>query len=67
MSGAHDERLIFLQSREIVHQQPELSPIGEHLPIATVRHQLMGKLQERGAGRRGGEGEGEREREGVGG
>ena len=44
VARAHDESLVLLQQREVVHQQPELGPVGEHLPVASVRDQLVGEL-----------------------
>ena len=40
----HDECLVVMETREVVHEYPELSPVGEDLSVATVRHQLMGEL-----------------------
>ena len=44
VARAHDESLVLLQQREVVHQQPELGPVGEHLSVASIRDQLVGKL-----------------------
>lgn len=44
MAGVHDQGLIVLHHREVVHSQPELRPVGEHLAIATIGHQLLWKL-----------------------
>lgn len=45
MSRVHHQGLVFLHHREVVHSQPELGPVGEHLAIASVCHQLLGKLR----------------------
>ena len=50
MSGIQGERLIFAHSSQIIHHQPELSPVAEDLTVTTVCHQLVRKL---GVGGRG--------------
>ena len=67
VARVHHKSLVLLHYREIVHCQTELCPVGEHLAIATIRHQLLGKLGGEGGkegegkkkGGRGREGEGE--------
>ena len=65
VARVHHKSLVLLHYREIVHCQTELCPVGEHLTIATIRHQLLGKLRGEGERREkekrkeGGEGEGE--------
>ena len=73
VARVHHKSLVLLHYREIVHCQTELCPVGEHLAIATIRHQLLGKLRGEGERREkekrkeGGEGGGEgREGEGEG-
>ena len=46
MTRDHDQSLVVLETREIVHEQPELGPVGENLSVAAVCHQLVGKLEE---------------------
>ena len=50
MTGDHDECLVVVETREVVHEEPELGPVGEDLPVSTVRHQLVGKLVSGGRG-----------------
>ena len=50
VARVHHKSLVLLHYREIVHCQPELCPVGEHLAIATIRHQFLRKL--RGEGER---------------
>ena len=38
VSGGHDEGLVVLETREVVHEYPELCPVREDLSIATVGH-----------------------------
>ena len=47
MTGIDHERLVLFHDRQVVHYQPKLHPVGEHLAIASVRHQLMRKLERR--------------------
>ena len=57
VARVHHKSLVFFHHREIVHRQPELCPVGEHLAIATICHQLLGKLRvkgENGEGKGGG-------------
>ena len=50
MAGDHDECLVVVETREVVHEEPELSPVGEDLAVSTVGHQLVGKLGSGGRG-----------------
>ena len=45
MARVHDQGLVPLHEGEVVHGQQELYPIGEHLTIPSVGHQLVWKLQ----------------------
>ncbi len=44
MSGVENQGLIFLHYREVVHYQPKLCPIREHLSIPTISNQFFRKL-----------------------
>jgi hypothetical protein len=68
VAGVEDEGLILLHDGQVVHKKPELSPVGQHLTIATIGHQLLRELyacvyecRETEGGRKGGRGR-ERER-----
>ena len=66
VAGVEDEGLVLLHNGQVVHEKPELSPVGQHLTITTIGYQLLRKLcvserEDREGGR--GEGKGEKERE----
>ena len=44
MAGVEHQRLVLLHHGEVVHDQPELGPVGQHLPIPSICHQLLRKL-----------------------
>ena len=45
VAGVEDEGLVLLHDGQVVHEKPELSPVGQHLTIATIGHQLLRKLE----------------------
>ena len=44
VAGVHHQGLVPLHHREVVHHQEELTPIGEHLSIPSIGHQLVREL-----------------------
>ncbi len=45
MARVEHTGLVLLHHRQVVHHQPELGPVGEHLTITSIRHQLFWKLE----------------------
>ena len=45
VARVEDKCLVVLHHREVLHDQQELGPVGEHLAITTICHQLVGELR----------------------
>ena len=44
MARVEDEGLAVSHGGEIVEDQPELGPVGQHLPVTAVGDELLGEL-----------------------